>query len=156
MTTAVSVDSGARVLVDTNVLLRLLSMDTKSHLIAQLSFKNLQVGGAHLYTNMQNFSEFWNAATRPQTSNGLGLSTAAASGQLRTLESQVSLLIDTLEVYKQWRMLVEQYAVVGKQVHDAKLTASMFAHNVPFILTFNGEDFRRYSGVTVLNPQELA
>ena len=44
--------------------------------------------------------------------------------------------------------------VSGVQVHDARLVASMIAHNVTRILTFNVTDFERYAdeGIEVVNP----
>jgi predicted nucleic acid-binding protein len=51
-----------------------------------------------------------------------------------------------------WQRLVKQYQVSGKQVHDAHLVAAMQVYGLQKILTFNGDDFKRYPGVTVLNP----
>ena len=49
---------------------------------------------------------------------------------------------------------VVEYGVSGVQVHDARLVAAMIFHNVKHILTFNGQDFRRYADeeIVAVNP----
>ena len=42
------------------------------------------------------------------------------------------------------------YRVFGVQVHDARLAASMIAHNVRYILTFNVADFTRYANEEIV------
>lgn len=145
----------ARVLLDTNILIRLLSQETPEHFAAQRAVATLQGKQAVLHTTLQNVSEFWNSTTRPRVNNGLGLPPEAALERLRRIESQVVVLADTLSVYRIWRQLIEQHTIIGKQVHDAKLVASMRTHDVPHILTFNGRDFRRYSDIVVLDPLEF-
>lgn len=49
-----------------------------------------------------------------------------------------------------------EYGVSGKQVYDARLVASMIAHNVKHILTFNTVDFTRYAteGIVAVDPAD--
>jgi len=42
---------------------------------------------------------------------------------------------------------------MGVQVHDAKLVASMTVYSVTHLLTFNVDDFKRYSGITAITSQ---
>jgi len=63
------------------------------------------------------------------------------------------LLRDTPGVYDEWRRLVATHAASGKAAHDARLVAAMMIHEITHILTFNGSDFKRYPGITVLHPQ---
>ena len=58
------------------------------------------------------------------------------------------------DVYSEWKRLVAKYNVSRVQVHDARLAASMVAHNVTRILTFNLTDFERYEseGIVAVNP----
>jgi predicted nucleic acid-binding protein len=51
--------------------------------------------------------------------------------------------------------LVLTHNVSGRQVHDAHLVAIMQAHSITSILTFNGADFKRYPGITVLHPAQI-
>jgi predicted nucleic acid-binding protein len=54
-----------------------------------------------------------------------------------------------------WRQLVVQYQVFGKNGHDAHLAAAKLRHGVTHILTFNGKDFERFVGLTVLSPSSM-
>jgi predicted nucleic acid-binding protein len=45
--------------------------------------------------------------------------------------------------------------VIGKSAHDARLVSAMVKHSVPNILTFNVQDFRRYSQVKAFNPVDI-
>jgi predicted nucleic acid-binding protein len=40
-------------------------------------------------------------------------------------------------------------------VHDAKLVATMLVYNISNIVTFNGNDFKRFPGITVIDPAEI-
>ncbi|NEQ66499.1 MAG: PIN domain-containing protein [Symploca sp. SIO2D2] len=66
-------------LVDTNVLLRLVQKDSPMHPDARKSIILLRRQGVSLCIVPQNLIEFWAVATRPISSNGLGLSIDEAS-----------------------------------------------------------------------------
>jgi predicted nucleic acid-binding protein len=99
--------------------------------------------------------EFWVVATRPVAQNGLGLSASQAQAELTRLRGFCTLLDDTPAILPQWERLVAQHQVLGKNAHDARLVAAMLVHGVPRLLTFNAADFQRFSGITVMTPQQL-
>jgi predicted nucleic acid-binding protein len=53
------------------------------------------------------------------------------------------------------RWLLVAHVVSGVQGHDARLVATMHVYGVPHLLTFNGDDFRRYAGITAVHPQDI-
>jgi predicted nucleic acid-binding protein len=65
------------------------------------------------------------------------------------------LLPDSREVHEEWRRLLVAYTIVGAQVHDTRLVAAMLVHEVPNLLTFNADHFRRFPDITVALPQEI-
>jgi hypothetical protein len=69
--------------------------------------------------------------------------------------SLYELLSDTPAVFAQWALLVNTYTSEGRQNHDARIVAAMIVHEVPMILTFNDGDFRRYTEIEVLSPNEV-
>jgi predicted nucleic acid-binding protein len=71
------------------------------------------------------------------------------------VESSVFRLPDSDNVYAQWRRLVVTHGVSGKKTHDARLVAAMTVHGIAHILTFNGADFARFPGITVIEPGSL-
>jgi hypothetical protein len=66
------------------------------------------------------------------------------------------LLPDTPDVYAAWKNLVSALGVIGKQVHDARLTAVCHVHGVTHLLTFNFGHFARMAafvpGLMVVDP----
>ena len=141
-------------LVDTNVLLRFSRHDDPRYQIVQDAVHKLQAEGHQLRTTSQNFTEFWNVATRSANQNGFGHTIFETDQLLLGLEKFFRLLPDSPDVYRVWRRLVVDYDVAGVQVHDARLTALMIVYNVKHILTFNVSDFTRYDpeGIVAVDP----
>jgi len=50
---------------------------------------------------------------------------------------------------------LSRYRVKGVQVHDARLAAVMLASGVSEIITFDRDDFKRYTELTVIHPEDL-
>ncbi|MDE0086069.1 MAG: type II toxin-antitoxin system VapC family toxin [Candidatus Poribacteria bacterium] len=137
-------------LVDTNVLLRFSRHSDPNYQIAQDAVNKLKIADHQLQTTLQNFAEFWNVSTRPANQNGFGRMLSETELFLQELELLFPLLLDSPEVYPQWRRLVVKYNVSGVQVHDARLVATMIAHDVTHILTFNVTDFERYASERIV------
>jgi predicted nucleic acid-binding protein len=74
---------------------------------------------------------------------------------LARIEPSVFRLPDSDAVYAEWRRLVAAHGVCGKTTHDARLVAAMVVHGVKHILTFNVDDFARYTSIDVLHPARL-
>jgi predicted nucleic acid-binding protein len=86
----------------------------------------------------------------------LGFPPATARDEVDKIESLLTLLPDTPAVYAIWRSLVVDYSVSGVQVYDARIVATMKTHGIKNLLTFNVDDFKRYTEITVHHPQNLA
>jgi predicted nucleic acid-binding protein len=142
--------------VDTNVLARSVQEDHPMHTVAKESVKALLARGEEVYGLAQNFYEFWVVATRPIEQNGLGLSTSDAQMHLTEFETTLLPTPDTPSVYAEWRSLVGQRAVMGKNAHDARIVAAMAVHGISHLLTFNGRDFKRFQDIiTVIEPTDI-
>jgi predicted nucleic acid-binding protein len=145
------------ILVDSGVLLRLMERADPQHGTIRTAVRLLIARGDELVTATQNMAEFWNVCTRPATARGgLGLSIAETDHRLRVIERFVQLLADLPTAYTLWRRLILTHSVRGKQVHDARLAALMQAHAMTHILTLNGTDFTRYTGIAPIGPLSLA
>lgn len=44
------------------------------------------------------------------------------------------------------------YRVLGKQIHDTNIVATMLAHGITRLVTFNPDDFKRFSESEVIVP----
>jgi predicted nucleic acid-binding protein len=80
---------------------------------------------------------------------------ATVQKELAELRTVFRVLPYTADVLPTWERIVVAQGVSGKQGHDAHLVAVMQVHSVMSILTFNGDDFKRYPGITVLTPEEV-
>ena len=103
----------------------------------------------------QNLIELWAVSTRPVENNGLGLTPTQADRVVARVEGSVFRLPDSDDVYPEWRRLVVTHGVSGKNAHDARLVAAMTVNRITHILTFNVDDFARYTGIDVLHPSKL-
>lgn len=144
-----------RVLLDTNILVRIAHNNSKHRREAFDAVRTLHTRGYVLRTVPQNFYEFWVVATRPTDDNGLGLSAEAVALRLDTFQRYVPLLRDERDIFERWQQLVENYQVIGKSAHDARLVAAMLRHGIDHLLTFNAKHFVRFSEITVLTPAEV-
>lgn len=145
-----------RWLIDTNVPLRALHRPDPFHGAAWGAVRQLRRRGEVLCYTLQTLAEFWTVCTRPAASRGgLGLTVVEADLRVRVIERHLTFLPDTLQVRAYWRRLVVVNRVEGVRAHDARLVASMLAHDLTHILTFNVDDFRAFGQVTVVHPQDV-
>jgi len=144
-----------RVLFDTNILLRAIQRDSPFCVPARNAIKRFHRLDSELCLTPQNVKEFWNACTRPTDRNGLGLSVAGAERHTQLLEKYFTVLPDSAAAYSIWRQLLPKYEVIGTKVHDAYLVATMQAHGILQVLTFNTSDFARYSEIQATDPRTL-
>jgi predicted nucleic acid-binding protein len=146
---------GEEFLVDTNILVR---SNVQSPLVTEEAYRAVSVlrnSSSPLYATLQSFSEFWNVSTRPVANNGYAFTPSWASAQLEVLEQTFIFLPHDQIMYAHWRGLVSRYDIRGKQVHDAKLVASMLAYDIPNLLTYNVSDFKRFSEITAVHPENI-
>ena len=144
-------------LVDTNILLRFADRSHSLYPLIRNAIRRLRQDGHKLQITSQNCVEFWNVATRPIEKNGFGLTPSDTEKLLQSIEQLFPVLPDSSSVYREWRRLVVKFSVSGVQVHDARLVASMRVNAIAHILTFNLEDFKRYTieGIIVVSPEAV-
>ena len=142
-------------LVDTNILLS--SAQTSHPVYGNVArvVRVLLTREDELFVFAQNVIEFWAVATRPIANNGFGLTTAQATQELTKLKALFAILPDTADILPAWEQLVVKHQVLGKQVYDARLVAAMTVHNLTHLLTFNTGDFKRFTVITAVKPQNL-
>ena len=140
------------ILLDSNILLRYANSADPSFLIVDSAIRTLSGRGRQLYIVPQNLYEFWAAAPRPISANGLGLSIAECVVAMGHIERLFPVLTDQPTLLAEWKALVVTHQCQGKVSHDARLVAAMRTHALSDILTFNVTDFQRYPGLNVIDP----
>lgn len=143
------------ILVDSNILI--FSANPNSPMIQEVSRATLLLlnRGERLCVIPQNLIEFWAVATRPVINRGLGLSVNQTLAEIARIKSVFQLLSDVPTIYQEWEKLVTQHAVLGKNVHDARLVAAMNVFGLDTLLTSNKPDFKRFTGITVIEPKDV-
>lgn len=144
-----------RYLVDTNVLLRYCERDSSDHALCVSAVRGLVARGDEVCLCAQILIEHWAVATRPVAVNGLGLEPDYVDRQLEIAAVALVCLPEPPDIAERWRKIASEYAVRGRQAHDARIAALMLGHNVTHILTFNTTDFARYSAITAVSPTDL-
>jgi predicted nucleic acid-binding protein len=141
-----------RVLVDTNILARLALPAHALNLTTRQAIESLIEDDAELCVVPQIFYEFWVIATRPAFANGLDMSPANAAAEITKTKGVFTLLSEEPGIFGRWEDLVASHGVLGKKAHDAHIVAAMMNHGVSDILTFNVQDFVRFSVITPISP----
>lgn len=141
-----------RVLVDTNVVVRLAQIDSAQNPIAHHGVRVLRSNHHPLIVPQVEY-EFWAVATRPVNSNGLGFTTSETQAELEKLREYFTLLRDERGIYEIWQDLVSRYEVIGKRTHDARLVAAMLRHRITHLLTFNTGHFASFTEIEAIDPE---
>jgi predicted nucleic acid-binding protein len=142
-------------LVDTSILTRGVHKLDPLHQLAIDAVDQLRRENDQLCLVPQNFYELWVVCTRPVADNGLGLAPPAVDAEINRLERLFTMFEDIPAILPEWRRIVMQYQVAGKNGHDARLVAAMHVHGINRILTFNTRDFQRYQSIVVVSPQQV-
>jgi predicted nucleic acid-binding protein len=141
--------------LDTGILLRLIDEPDPQHGIVCDAVDILVGRQVELFITIQNIAEFWNVATRPKANNGFELPSATVSQLFSdAIEPICAVIREPDKLHAEFKRLLTQYAVVGKQVHDARLVAMMLTWQIENVLTLNECNFHRFApeGITVVSP----
>ncbi|MFV0444135.1 MAG: type II toxin-antitoxin system VapC family toxin [Planctomycetaceae bacterium] len=145
-----------KILLDTNVVLRIGQVTHPQHSLVMMAIEQLDVANHEACIVPQVLYEYWVVATRPVDVNGFGMDAQTADSSLEQFTRDVTLLRDVRGVFDRWRSLVTAHQILGKTAHDARLVAAMLRHGMSHLLTFNFKDFTRYPGITALDPAAVA
>lgn len=146
-------------LLDTSILVRLANASDVQHAIAARAVLELHRRSEVLHITPQVLIEFRSVASRPIALNGAGLSIVDVETLTTTFETKFPLLVETPDIFANWKAIVAAIGMIGKQVHDARLVAVCHAHAVSHLLTFNVTHFARMGaigpGIIVVDPAKV-
>jgi predicted nucleic acid-binding protein len=147
--------SSSEYLLDTNILVYFVHLDSVHHRSSRESVELLEREGHLPVFTPQNAVEFWAVATKPTSAGGLGYLVDEARAHLEAFGRRFEFLPETPHLFHAWLDVVHQYGTVGRNVFDARLAAAMSLHRIPKIVTENFKDFKRYPFLTPLAPKEI-
>jgi predicted nucleic acid-binding protein len=136
--------------VDTNVLIYATNAHSPWHQQATAVLNAARQRGVNFVISPQILREYLVTATRPAPTPLLRSSEALENVEIYQKEFRV--VADSPEVSAILVALVRRYDVLGKQVHDTNLVATMLTHCVSYLLTHNVSDFVRFSQEITVIP----
>lgn len=142
-------------LPDTSVIVRLYDDTNPISEIVGGCLNKLRDSGEELVIVPQVLVEFWAVATRPKEVNGLGMSIDVAERELESLQKLFTVLNENETIFYEWKELVVKYKIRGKPTHDARIVAAMITHKIENILTLNPGDFKRFTEIKAIKPQDI-
>jgi len=145
----------ASYLMDTNVLLRAVQKVAPEHALVVSAIAQITARGEAIYIAPQILIEFWVVATRPAEVNGFGWDPVFVGAEINRILSQFPLLDERPTIFNRWFKLVSSREIKGRKAHDVRLVALMQSKRVTHLLTFNVGDFRGYTNIIPVHPDEI-
>jgi hypothetical protein len=144
-------------LLDANILVYAMDTGAAQHRASLGLLEAASDSATVLYVSSQVLCEFYSIVTNPRR-------IAAPYSPSEALEAISALLAlpgihvlpTPVQVVSGWMALLQRHPVTGADVFDLQLVATMQAHNVQRIYTFNTADFEVFPELTVIAPREAA
>ena len=130
--------------VDTNVFVYARFPGSPFYDVARSRLERSPEEGDPLRVSRQVLREYLSVATRPQAWP-VTITREEALADVEEIMIGCEVLEDGPLVTASLLQLCREFAVSGRQVHDANIVATMLAHGERRLLTFNTADFRRYA-----------
>lgn len=150
-----------KIMIDTNILGRLADKHSSQHTEAKTVISILHKQQCQFYFTPQIKREFLNFAERPQGSgveqNGIGFTKEQSIFILNHFKTQMIYIHDIVEIDRCFDQLHKQFGG-GRNVHDLYIAASMIAHYINTILTYNEKDFKSVEDagfIQILTPSTV-
>lgn len=147
--------AGERLFCDTNVLLSAVDRKRRLHAQALHVLNVLPNRGVALHVSGQIVREFLAVCTRPVDANGLGLSRPDAVRNAESIVERSTVLDESRKVALRLLAIARTTPCTGRQLHDANVVATMREHGLTRLVTGNLSDFRRFSGLDLVDLAEL-
>lgn len=134
-------------IIDSNILIYAINADSPKHKKAQTFLReNLE----ELEITHQNILETVRVLTHQKFSKPMGLKSALTA--IQAIARFCRIISPTPTTYYLWLELVKRYALTGNRIFDAYLAATALSNGIDVVATDNVLDFKKFKGLTVINP----
>jgi len=143
--------------LDANILVYAVEAGAPRHAISRALIDAARDPATTLYLTSQVLCEFYSVVTNPRRVAVPRSPTEAldAISALLALPG-IRLLSTPARAVAGWMALLRRHPVTGGDVFDLQLVATMQAHDIRRIYTFNTADFEAFPELTVMAPPEGA
>jgi uncharacterized protein len=138
-------------IVDTNVLVYALDADAPQHTVARALLEAGRDAPTTLYVTSQILCEFYSIVTNPRLVSK-PRSAADALTAISDLLAYLHVLPVPAATVDGWLDLLRRHPVIGGDVFDLQIIATMQANGVQRIYTFNTADFEVFSELSIVTP----
>jgi predicted nucleic acid-binding protein len=135
----------SRCFVDTNILINAVVPESPRYFHARGILRRLELSDGEMWISRQVLREFLSGMSR-QPAFAPRYAFADVLTAVQEYEQQFLVAEDHALVTQQLYLLLDKVPCGGKQIHDANIVATMLAFDIPRLLTYNLEDFRRFAG----------
>lgn len=138
-------------IADTNVLVNALDADAPQHATARALLELARSGSVILYVTSQILCEFYSVVTnarrvaRPRTPDD-------ALNAISDLLAFLHVLPIPSRTVEGWMRLLRRHPVIGGDIFDLQIIATMQANGIARIYTFNTDDFSAFAELEVMKP----
>ena len=139
-----------RVFIDTNVLISAVASRSPHYFRARGLLARIEQQDLEPWVSRQVLRELLSGMSRPQVFSR-PFTPAEILQTAQAYEAMFVFAEDLPIVAQQLYLLLEQIPFGGKQVHDANIVATMLAYNIPRLVTYNLDDFRRFAGLIAVS-----
>jgi predicted nucleic acid-binding protein len=133
-----------RIFVDTNVLIYSTNASSPWQSIAAKALEKARIHKIELVLSYQILREYLASATRISVI-GTEVTLQEIVENVRMFQAQFTLLEEKASGLAKLIDLIQEIPTAGKQIHDANIVATMLVNGVDFLLTYNKDDFKRFS-----------
>jgi predicted nucleic acid-binding protein len=137
--------------IDTNILIFANLPTHPLQAVAAARLLALATAGAELWVSRQVLREYVAGMTRPRTFTG-STTTAALVADVQRFQRTFRVAEDNAAITAGLLSLMSAVTVIGRQVHDANIVATMLDHSIPNLLTDNTADFARFGTYITVVP----
>ena len=143
--------AGSAVFIDTNILVYASFSATSLHHAARSRLSQLENDRVMFWTSRQVLREFLAVTTRPgsvippPSLNGLLQAVRQFEAEFEIADEDSAVTVFLLDILR-------SRTVMGKQIHDANIVATMRRYAIPSLLTHNTADFKRYASDIAILP----
>ncbi len=142
-------------LLDANVLVYAMDAGAPQHAASYALIQAARDPATTLYLTSQGLCEFYSIVTnRRRIAAPYSLTEALAAISALLALPGIHVLSTPAEAVVGWMALLRRRPVTGGDVFDLQLVATMQAHHLQRIYTFNTKDFEVFSELTVVAPPE--
>ncbi|MBM3149679.1 MAG: PIN domain-containing protein [Chloroflexi bacterium] len=140
------------VFIDTNILVYASNEDSLHHAKAKAVIQSINDGDLPACLSTQVLAEFFATVTNSRKVARPLKPGQAAEAVEGYLDSDILKLAPNEDILRLTLALAEQHQVIGPDIFDAQIVATMLQNRVRTIYTANTDDFKKYSEIKTVNP----